>query len=172
MTDTASLLTELEAEDDFVRRHLGPGEEQTEHMLSELGCTSLDDLIDKTVPKSILSDQPLDIPDSLSERMMLSELRDIRERNKVFTSMIGMGYHGTVTPPVILRNVLSNPGWYTAYTPYQPEVSQGRLEVLLNFQQMVIDVTAMEMANGSLMDEATAAAEGIAMARRVSTKGN
>jgi len=170
MTDTASLLTELEAEDDFVRRHIGPGEEQTEHMLQQLGCTSLDDLIDKTVPKSILSDQPLDIPESLSERMMLSELRDIRERNKVFTSMIGMGYHGTVTPPVILRNVLSNPGWYTAYTPYQPEVSQGRLEVLLNFQQMIVDLTGMEMANASLLDEATAAAEAIAMARRISKK--
>ncbi len=170
MADTASLLTELEAEDDFVRRHIGPGEPQIDHMLSELGCKSLDDLVSKTMPKSILTDQPLDIPESLSERMMLSELRDIRERNKVFTSMIGMGYSGTVTPPVILRNVMSNPGWYTAYTPYQAEVSQGRLEVLLNFQQMVIDLTGMEMANASLLDEATAAAEGIAMARRLCKK--
>jgi len=153
---------------DFVRRHIGPGEAQIGQMLAELRLKSLDDLIDKAVPSSIVSDQPLHLPEAKSERETLSYLRTMSERNRVFTSMIGMGYYGTVMPGVIQRNVLENPGWYTAYTPYQAEVSQGRLEVLLNFQQMVIDLTGMELANASLLDEATAAAEAMAMSRRLS----
>ncbi len=153
---------------DFVRRHIGPGEAQVTQMLAELGLKSLDDLLDKVVPSSIVSDEPLNLPDAKSERETLSYLRVMSERNRVFTTMIGMGYHGTVLPGVIQRNVLENPGWYTAYTPYQAEVSQGRLEVLLNFQQMVIDLTGMELANASLLDEGTAAAEAMAMSRRIS----
>ncbi|HEX9792239.1 MAG TPA: aminomethyl-transferring glycine dehydrogenase [Kiloniellales bacterium] len=161
-------LQELEMRADFVRRHIGPGETQIADMLAALGLKSLDDLINKAVPSSIVSDQPLHLPEAKSERETLSTLRIMSERNQVFTSMIGMGYHGTVIPGVIQRNVLENPGWYTAYTPYQAEVSQGRLEVLLNFQQMIIDLTGMELANASLLDEATAAAEAMAMSRRLS----
>ena len=131
-----------------------------------MGANSLDDFIAKVVPKKIRSERPLDLPKAKAERTALSYLRKMAERNEVFTSMIGMGYYGTVTPKVILRNVLENPGWYTAYTPYQAEVSQGRLEALLNFQQMVIDLTGLELANASLLDEGTAAAEAMAMAKR------
>ena len=161
-------LEELKLRGDFVRRHIGPGEEHISEMLRTLGLDSLDALIDKTVPESIRSDRPLELDPAMSERMMLSTLRRIADRNRVFISMLGMGYHGTVLPGVILRNVLENPGWYTAYTPYQAEVSQGRLEALLNFQQMIVDLTGMELANASLLDEATAAAEAMAMAHRVS----
>ncbi len=163
-------LSELEQKDDFIRRHIGPGEPQIEHMLSTIGVSSIDELIDKTVPASIRSDEPLNVPNSITERYTLSVLRRMSERNKVFISMIGMGYYGTVIPNVILRNVMENPGWYTAYTPYQPEVSQGRLEALLNYQQMVMDMTGMELANASLLDEGTAAAEAMAMAHRISKK--
>ena len=143
-----------------MRRHIGPGEEQIEEMLAALRLASLDDLVDKAFPHSIIDDDPLELPPVKSERATLSYLREMSERNRVFISMIGMGYYGTVMPKVILRNVMENPGWYTAYTPYQAEVSQGRLEVLLNFQQMVMDLTGMELANASLLDEATAAAGG------------
>lgn len=163
-------LSELESKDDFIRRHIGPGDPQVEEMLHVLGVKSLDELIEKTVPPSILSDDPLDLPPNKSERYTLSVLRKMGERNKVFVSMIGMGYHGTIIPNVILRNVMENPGWYTAYTPYQAEVSQGRLEALLNYQQMVIDLTGMELANASLLDEATAAAEAMQMSHRISKK--
>ena len=118
---------------DFIRRHIGAGDSQITQMLDELGLKSLDDLLEKVVPASIVSDEPLNLPDAKSERETLSYLRVMSERNRVFTSMIGMGYHGTVLPGVIQRNVLENPGWYTAYTPYQAEISQGRLEVLLRF---------------------------------------
>jgi glycine dehydrogenase len=156
---------------DFIRRHIGPGEPQIAEMLDHLGLKSLDDLIDKAVPKIIRSDdEPLDLPPLQTERETQAVLRRVAARNKVFISMIGMGYHGTIMPPVIQRNVLENPGWYTAYTPYQAEVSQGRLEVLLAFQQMVMDLTGMELANASLLDEATAAAEAMAMSHRI-TKG-
>lgn len=168
MSEQRYTLDELKMRGDFVRRHIGPGEEQIEEMLADLGLESLDGLIDKTVPHDIVMEEPLPLPPAISERMNLSYLRRMAGRNKVFVSMIGMGYHGTVTPGVILRNVLENPGWYTAYTPYQAEVSQGRLEALLNFQQMVIDLTGMELSNASLLDEATAAAEAMAMAKRVS----
>ncbi|MDW3206809.1 MAG: aminomethyl-transferring glycine dehydrogenase [Alphaproteobacteria bacterium] len=166
--DDRLTLDDLEVHHDFIRRHIGPGKPQIKEMLGELGYKSLNELIETAVPPSIRIDDPLDIPPSISERKTLSALRAIADKNKVCTTMIGMGYYGTITPPVILRNVLENPGWYTAYTPYQPEVSQGRLEALLNYQQMVIDLTGMELANASLLDEGTAAAEAMAMAHRVS----
>ncbi len=165
-------LSDLENKVDFVRRHIGPGEEQISEMLETVGASSLDDLIDRTVPKAIRSDLPLDVPEVRSERYALSVLRAMSDRNKVFISMIGMGYYGTIIPNVILRNVMENPGWYTAYTPYQAEVSQGRLEAILNFQQMVMDMTGMEMANASMLDEATAAAEAMSMSHRISKKKN
>lgn len=168
MSQVRRSLEELKLRGDFVRRHIGPGDEQITEMLSVLGLSSLDELIDKTVPQSIRAEQPLELAPAKSERMTLSYLRKMSARNKVFVSMIGMGYHGTVLPGVILRNVLENPGWYTAYTPYQAEVSQGRLEALLNFQQMILDLTGMELANASLLDEATAAAEAMAMSHRLS----
>jgi glycine dehydrogenase len=133
-----------------------------------VGSTSIDEFIAKVVPKRIRSTRKLDLAPAMAERTALSYLRQAASRNEVFTSMIGMGYYGTITPKVILRNILENPGWYTAYTPYQAEVSQGRLEALLNFQQMVIDMTGLEIANASLLDEATAAAEAMAMAKRLS----
>ena len=166
-------LGDLEQRNDFIRRHIGPGDRQIADMLDALGLESLDDLIAKTVPQAIVSDRPLDIGGDKTERGTLSYLRRLSERNKVFISMIGMGYYGTKLPGVILRNVLENPGWYTAYTPYQAEVSQGRLEVLMNFQQMVMDLTGMDLANASLLDEGTAAAEAMAMSRRISkAEGN
>ena len=160
-------LKQLEMPGDFVRRHIGPGEPQIQAMLDTLGLDSLDDLLDKTVPQDIVADAPLALDPAKSERETLTYLRKMADRNRVYISMIGMGYYGTITPGVILRNVLENPGWYTAYTPYQAEISQGRLEVLLNFQQMVIDLTGMELANASLLDEATAAAEAMGMAHRL-----
>jgi glycine dehydrogenase len=152
---------------DFIPRHIGPNAAETTAMLQSLGASSLEDFIAKAVPAKIRSKRPLTLKPALSERDALSHLRKVADKNQVFTSMIGMGYYGTITPKVILRNVLENPGWYTAYTPYQAEVSQGRLEALLNFQQMVIDLTGLEIANASLLDEATAAAEAMAMAKRV-----
>jgi len=160
-------LGDLEQRDDFIRRHIGPGDEQIADMLGVLGLESLDDLIDKVVPESIITGDPLDIGADKTERGTLSYLRRMSERNRVFVSMIGMGYYGAKMPSVILRNVLENPGWYTAYTPYQAEVSQGRLEALMNFQQMVMDLTGMEIANASLLDEGTAAAEAMAMSHRL-----
>ncbi|MEM7223092.1 MAG: aminomethyl-transferring glycine dehydrogenase [Pseudomonadota bacterium] len=168
MSDARRSLEDLEMRGDFVRRHIGPGEPQIQEMLDELGLSSLDEMVNKTVPDNIRSKRPLDLAAAKSERNMLSYLRQMAERNRVFISMIGMGYYGTTLPGVILRNVLENPGWYTAYTPYQAEIAQGRLEVLLNFQQLVMDLTGMELANASLLDEATAAAEAMAMSHRVS----
>ena len=158
---------ELEPGANFVARHIGPDEADTAEMLRSLGAKSLDDFIARVVPDAIRTKRPLELKKAMPERTALSYLRRMADRNDVFVSMIGMGYYGTVTPKVILRNVLENPGWYTAYTPYQAEVSQGRLEALLNFQQMVIDMTGLQIANASLLDEATAAAEAMAMARRV-----
>ena len=168
-TDSASSsLKELEAINDFVRRHIGPGDAQVAEMLETLGLESLDELIDQTVPKKLLSSTPLDLPIPAGEHETISYIRRMRERNQVFTSMLGMGYHATVLPGVIRRNILEDPGWYTAYTPYQAEVSQGRLEALLVFQQMLTDLTGMEIANASLLDEGTAAAEAMTMSKRVS----
>ncbi|MCH8809327.1 MAG: aminomethyl-transferring glycine dehydrogenase [Proteobacteria bacterium] len=167
MSEPRRSLEDLKMRGDFVRRHIGPGEPQIQEMLGFLGLGSLDELIDKAVPESIRSERPLELEPARSERMTLSYLRKMASRNRVFVSMMGMGYHGTAMPTVILRNVLENPGWYTAYTPYQAEVSQGRMEALLNFQQMITDLTGMELANASLLDEATAAAEAMAMSHRV-----
>ncbi|MEE9318005.1 MAG: glycine dehydrogenase (aminomethyl-transferring), partial [Rhodospirillales bacterium] len=168
---TESPLIELEQRDDFIRRHIGPGEVQIADMLADLGLSSLEDLIEKAVPETIITGTPLNIGGDNTERGTISYLRRMSERNRVFVSMIGMGYYGTKLPSVILRNVLENPGWYTAYTPYQAEVSQGRLEVLMNFQQMVMDLTGMELANASLLDEGTAAAEAMAMSHRLCKTG-
>ena len=153
----------------FADRHLGPRPEDIERMLSTLGVPTLDSLIEQAVPKSIRTDQPLSLPAARSEPETLALLRTLASRNEVVTSLIGAGYSGTHTPGVILRNVLENPAWYTAYTPYQPEISQGRLEALLNFQTMVTDLTAMDIANASMLDESTAAAEAMTLIRR-STK--
>ncbi|MDZ7676403.1 MAG: aminomethyl-transferring glycine dehydrogenase [Acidimicrobiales bacterium] len=155
----------------FADRHIGPRAEEVDRLLDAVGADSLDQLIDEAVPRSIRQDGPLVLPDALDEKAMLDELRVIAGMNVVRTPMIGLGYSGTHTPSVILRNVLENPAWYTAYTPYQPEISQGRLEALLNFQTMVTDLTATELSNSSLLDEGTAAAEAMAMARRL-TKGD
>ena len=161
-------LKDLEPGANFISRHIGPDETETREMLRNFGAANLEDFIAKVVPEKIRSKRMLDMKPAMPERTALSYLRKAAERNDVFTSMIGMGYYGTVTPKVILRNILENPGWYTAYTPYQAEVSQGRLEALLNYQQMVMDMTGLDIANGSLLDEATAAAEAMGMARRVS----
>src|SRR6185369_8110595 len=151
----------------FIRRHIGPDETETEAMLKLVGASSLDDFIDRVIPRQIRARSALHLPKARAERTALSDLRKMATRNEVVTSMIRMGYYDTITPKVILRNVLENPGWYTAYTPYQAEVSQGRLEALLNFQQMVIDLTGLDLANASLLDEGTAAAEAMAMAKRL-----
>ena len=164
---TRATLAELEPRANFIRRHIGPSDSETAEMLREVGAKSLEEFIDQVVPEKIRLSRPLDLPKAKAERSALSYLRRMVERNEVFVSMIGMGYYGTITPKVILRNVLENPGWYTAYTPYQAEVSQGRLEALLNFQQVIVDLTGLELANASLLDEATAAAEAMAMAKRL-----
>ena len=165
---TTRPLDAIEMRDDFATRHIGPTPQDVDAMLEVVGVPTLDDLLDRTIPASIRHDEPLALDPPLTEREAVETLRAMADRNRPLVSMIGMGYHGTITPPVILRNVLENPAWYTAYTPYQAEVSQGRLEALLDFQQMVMDLTGMELANASLLDEATAAAEAMAMARRVS----
>ena len=149
------------------RRHIGPSPAEMAHMLETLGLSDLDSLIDETLPKSIRQKNPLNFGKPKSERALLSHMRVTASKNKVLTSLIGQGYHGTVTPPVIQRNILENPAWYTAYTPYQPEISQGRLEALLNYQTMISDLTGLEIANASLLDEATACAEAMTMAERV-----
>jgi len=149
--------------DRFVHRHIGPDASDVAKMIEVLGLPSLDALIDRTVPGSIRLQRPLDLPPGRSEHGLLQELAAIAAKNQVFRSYIGMGYSDCVTPPVIQRNIMENPGWYTAYTPYQAEIAQGRLEALLNFQTMVMDLTGLEIANASLLDEATAAAEAMTM---------
>ena len=139
-------------------------------MLRTIGAASLDELVEQAVPQAIRLDRPLNLPNGIGEHQFLQELRQIAARNQVFRSYIGLGYYDCITPSVILRNVLENPGWYTPYTPYQAEIAQGRLEGLLNFQTMVSDLTGMEVANASLLDEATAAAEAMTMLHRVQTK--
>jgi len=149
------------------RRHIGPSPQEMRDMLGTLEADSLEALIDETVPEAIRQEGALDFGKALSERGLLLHMRGVAAKNKVLTSLIGMGYHGTVTPPAIQRNILENPAWYTAYTPYQPEISQGRLEALLNFQTMICDLTGLEVANASLLDEATACAEAMTMAKRM-----
>ncbi|MEA5582255.1 aminomethyl-transferring glycine dehydrogenase [Nodularia harveyana UHCC-0300] len=149
--------------DNFARRHIGPNSDDIQQMLAVLGFNSLDSLIDKTVPQAIRLQKTLNLPPAQSEYAALAKLKQIATKNQVWRSYIGMGYYDCVTPPVIQRNILENPGWYTAYTPYQPEIAQGRLEALLNFQTMIIDLTGLEIANASLLDEATAAAEAMSL---------
>jgi glycine dehydrogenase len=168
MTSSRPGLAQLEMRGNFINRHIGPNTPQTQAMLAEMGIRELEDIIELAFPANILNHDPLKLTKTISERAVIKHLRKMCERNKVFTSMIGMGYYDTTMPEVIKRNVLENPGWYTAYTPYQAEVSQGRLEALLNFQQVIIDLTGMELANASLLDEATAAAEAMTMSRRLS----
>jgi glycine dehydrogenase len=158
---------------DFASRHIGPSPDDVSSMLAAVGAASLDELIAQTVPASILHGRPLEMGPAMSEVEVLAHLRRIASKNQVFTSFIGMGYYGTHLPGVILRNILENPAWYTAYTPYQPEISQGRLEALLNYQTMITDLTGLDVSNASLLDEATAAAEAMTVARRVAAqKGN
>ena len=159
-------LTELEGTDEFIGRHIGPSPAEQAVMLDAVGAPSLAALIDQTVPASIRLDAPLDLPGAVTERDALARLRAVAAENVVMTSLIGQGYSDTITPAVIQRNVLENPAWYTSYTPYQPEISQGRLEALLNYQTLVADLTGLPLANASLLDEGTAAAEAMTMARR------
>jgi glycine dehydrogenase len=166
--DVLAELADLEENDGFVRRHIGPSETELTAMLHALGAATLEDVAGKTIPAAIRSNAALDLPPPIDEAATIAELRALAAQNTPLKSLIGMGYHGTVTPPVILRNVLENPGWYTAYTPYQAEIAQGRLEALLNFQTVITELTGMEIANASLLDEATAAAEAMAMAHALS----
>ncbi|MHA3916062.1 aminomethyl-transferring glycine dehydrogenase [Halovulum sp. GXIMD14793] len=159
-------LTDYNPFDFANRRHIGPSPSEMEEMLAAIGVASLDELIDQTVPQGIRQAEALDVGPPMSERDMLHFMAGVAGKNKVLTSLIGQGYYGTITPPVIQRNILENPAWYTAYTPYQPEISQGRLEALLNFQTMMSDLTGLPVANASLLDEATAAAEAMTMALR------
>ncbi|VEP12056.1 glycine decarboxylase, PLP-dependent, subunit (protein P) of glycine cleavage complex [Hyella patelloides LEGE 07179] len=161
--DNNSVKTESLATHSFAARHIGVEETEINNMLSVLGVSSLDDLIEKTVPPAIKLNRDLKLPSALTEAEALSKLKAIASNNQVYRSFIGMGYHNCLTPPVILRNILENPGWYTAYTPYQAEIAQGRLEALLNYQTMVIELTGLEIANSSLLDEGTAAAEAMSM---------
>ncbi len=161
-------LSALEQHDEFINRHIGPCPVEMSEMLAAIGTTSIEQLIDQTVPAAIRLPADLPLPAPRREHQALADLKAIASKNIIQKSCIGMGYYDTLTPKVILRNVMENPGWYTAYTPYQAEIAQGRLEALMNFQQMVVDLTGLEIANASLLDEATAAAEAMTMARRVS----
>ena len=158
------------ATDAFRHRHLGTTPVQQEEMAQSAGFESVQELIETTVPDNIKLQTALNLPPALSESEALTKLRHYADQNKVLRSCIGMGYYDTITPPVLLRNVFENPGWYTAYTPYQPEISQGRLETLLTFQQVIIDLTGMPLANASLLDEATAAAEAMTLMQRMNRK--
>ena len=156
-------LSVLEQHDEFIDRHIGPCATEIAAMLAAIGVDSLDQLIDQTVPAAIRLPADLPLPAPRREHEALADLKALASKNIVNKSCIGMGYYDTLTPKVILRNVMENPGWYTAYTPYQAEIAQGRLEALMNFQQMVTDLTGLEIANASLLDEATAAAETMPM---------
>src|SRR4051812_43993147 len=160
----------IELPDRFEQRHIGPDDKQRADMLRVIGMPSLDALIDAALPKSIRLKRPLQLAPAEAEHEYLDRLRSVAGKNQRFQSFIGMGYYGTITPSVILRNMFENPSWYTPYTPYQSEIAQGRLEALLNFQTMVRDLTAMEVATASLLDEATAAAEAMTLLHRVQVK--
>src|ERR1700710_148346 len=153
----------------FARRHIGPSPRDIAAMLESVGAKSLEALMAETLPASIRQKAPLDLGTPLSEVEALAHMRELASQNQVFTSLIGQGYSGTILPAVIQRNILENPAWYTAYTPYQPEISQGRLEALFNFQTMICDLTGLDVANASLLDEATAAAEAMALAERAAS---
>lgn len=167
MSDRRIPLTELEDRGGFIRRHIGPDDAEIRAMLADLGLSSLEELVESAVPNKIRSAPP-ELPAPLTEAEALAQLADYAGRNKLLVSLIGLGYYNTFTPPVIRRNILENPGWYTAYTPYQAEISQGRLEALVNFQQMLVDLTGMELANASMLDEGTAAAEAMMLMHRMS----
>jgi glycine dehydrogenase len=162
----APLKTTAEAATDFVRRHIGPSPRDVSAMLASVGASSLTELMSQTLPSSIRQKAPLDLGPAFSETEAMAHMRELAAQNQVFTSLIGQGYSGTILPAVIQRNILESPAWYTAYTPYQPEISQGRLEALFNFQTMICDLTGLDVANASLLDEATAAAEAMALAER------
>ncbi|AGH94884.1 aminomethyl-transferring glycine dehydrogenase [Pseudobdellovibrio exovorus] len=166
----STTLSQLSTQNEFTGRHIGPSDQDQKTMLQALGFSNTDELISKVVPKTILTKDKMDIGNGISEYDILAELKSIMGKNKIYTSLIGMGFHDTITPSVIARNVFENPVWYTAYTPYQPEISQGRLQSLLNFQTMISDLTGMEIANASLLDEGTAVAEAVAMAFSLSKK--
>src|SRR3972149_1012095 len=163
-------MNSLEHPDKFVNRHLGPREEDIAKMLEAIGVESVEKLIQETVPQSIRLSEKLEIDPPISEYKFIEHLKDLADRNIVYKSYIGLGYHPTHTPAVIQRNILENPGWYTQYTPYQAEISQGRLEALMNFQTAVIDLTGLPIANASLLDEGTAAAEAMHLAYGVKGK--
>src|SRR6201994_4539293 len=168
----APFKTTDDAATSFVRRHIGPSPRDVQAMLETVGATSLDALMDETLPSSIRQKAPLDLGRALSESEALAHMGELAAQNETFTSLIGQGYAGTILPAVIQRNILENPAWYTAYTPYQPEISQGRLEALFNFQTMICDLTGLDVANASLLDEGTAAAEAMALAQRSATNGS
>jgi glycine dehydrogenase len=170
MSTTRPGLADLENRSEFVARHIGPNQTEMQAMLATLNLKSLDELIAKAIPAKIMSANALDLGESLTEASMLAKARKYAEQNELLKSFIGMGYYGTYTPTVVLRNVLENPGWYTAYTPYQAEISQGRLEAMLNFQTMIMDLTGLPMSNASLLDEGTAAAEAMHLCYSQSTK--
>lgn len=173
MTANRIPLSQLERGIPFEQRHIGPDAEAQAKMLAQVGYGSLDELTAAAVPDVIKTAEGLNLPDARTEAEVLAELRSLADRNQVLSPMIGLGYYGTFTPPVILRNVMENPAWYTAYTPYQPEISQGRLEALLNFQTVVADLTGLPTSGASLLDEGTAAAEAMTLARRVGkARGN
>ncbi|MCB1667203.1 MAG: aminomethyl-transferring glycine dehydrogenase [Pseudomonadales bacterium] len=166
-------LAELQANNEFISRHIGPSAQEQQAMLGTLGYDSMASFIDAVVPENIRDRSTLALGDSMTEQQALAELRQLASQNRVMTSFIGQGYYNTYTPNVILRNILENPAWYTAYTPYQPEISQGRLEALINFQTMITDLTGMDLANSSLLDEGTAAAEAMSLCQRMSkSKGS
>jgi glycine dehydrogenase len=168
MLQKKNTLADLQNAAEFIARHVGPSADDQQQMLSALGCANLQQLTEQVVPEAIAMADDLAIVDGCSEAQALAELREIASHNRVYKSFIGQGYYGTITPNVIQRNILENPAWYTAYTPYQPEISQGRLEALINFQTMISDLTGMEMSNSSMLDEGTAAAEAMALCQRMS----
>src|SRR6267154_266074 len=161
------MAVDLESKDRFAARHIGPDEADVAEMLAALGLPSLDALVAETVPADIRLGGALALPAAVTEAEVLAELRALAQKNQIWKSYLGLGYSDCVTPPVILRNILENPGWYTQYTPYQAEISQGRLEALLNYQTLVADLTGLPLANASLLDEATAAAEAMTMCRAI-----
>ncbi len=168
MLQAKRTVSDLQNPSEFIARHIGPSYADQHHMLHQLGYDSMEQFIDKVIPQSIRSNKALALEPAITEAHALSELKTIAQKNKLFKTYIGQGYYGTKTPSVILRNVLENPAWYTAYTPYQPEISQGRLEALLNFQTMISDLTGMDIANASMLDESTAAAEAMTLCKRMS----
>ena len=162
-TRSSDKINYLIKDESFASRHIGPDRDEVDKMLKKLGFSTLEDLIKQTVPSTIRLDRSLNVPTASSENKAVDQLKQIAAKNKIFRSYIGMGYYDCITPPVIARNILENPDWYTAYTPYQAEIAQGRLEALLNFQTAIVELTGLQIANASLLDEGTAAAEAMSM---------